>query len=211
LAALLSQYNLQEFPDVVKRFIQNKGTLEIKYSLSGPGQKFKYFWGKYADHFIPNPQFSYVIFFDSSFPEVGALIDLHSKEISFPFGLDRLGNIVWNREGQYVAYATFIGENISQQILVIKDIPTGKTLLRKDIGKYVADITWSPDSSAVALLTFTERISNSPFESIANAMGHPSPIRTLYLEVYDLSGNLLYHEQVNGEFQSAKGRLVWIP
>ena len=160
LRTRLSPYNLEELFDIVHQFDRTNGKLKKeKYFLTGPSKELKYFWGKYADHFIPNQQYSYVIYYDSSSPYVGALIDLNSKEITFPLGLDPLGKIAWNREGQYVAYATPKDRDKSQAILVIKDIPAGKTLLRKDIGKYVADITWSPDSSAVALLTFTDRIS----------------------------------------------------
>jgi hypothetical protein len=102
-------------------------------------------------------------------------------------------------------------KDTSQSFLVIKDIPNGQSLLRRKIGKYVSDITWSPDSSAVALLTFTDRISKWPDELLAAAAGHPYFINTFYLEIYDLSGNLLYKEKVNSEFKSSKGRLVWIP
>jgi hypothetical protein len=212
LAAIMSHYNLEELDNLVKQFIRTKGKLkENKYSLTGPGKKFKYFWGKYADHFIPNRQFSYVIYYDSSFPHIGALIDLNSKEISFPFGLDRLGNIAWNGNGHYVAYAAPKDRDISQSTLVIKENPTGKTLLRKELGKFVPDIAWSPDSSAVALLTDTQKVSKSLWEFVPAAVGHPHFMSTFYLDVYDLSGNLLYQEQVNGEFKSATGRLVWIP
>jgi hypothetical protein len=212
LGTILSQYNLEEFYDIVQQYDKTNDKLEKdKYFLTGPSKKLRYSWEKYADFFNPNQQFSFFIYHYLSPNNIGALIDVNSKEISFPFGLDPLNQIVWNREGQHVAYATPKNRNLSQAILVIKDIPTGKTLLRKDIGKYVSDITWSPDSSAVALLTFTDRISKWPGELLAAVAGHPYFIRTFYLEVYDLSGNLLYKEKVNGEFKSSEGRLVWIP
>jgi hypothetical protein len=227
LAAIMSQYDLQELDDLKNRFVLSKGELaKEKHILTGPGRKLKYFWGKYADHFNPNNQFSYVIY-HQSYASVGALLDLKTNEISFPFGLDDIENTVWNKAGRYVAYSapnTVIvwdktGRYVLSKknkddrypsILVIKDISTGKTLLRKDIGKYVADITWAPDSSAVALLTYTSRMSLSPGELLAAASGHPYFIKTFDVEVYDLLGNLICNEKVKGNFKSSKGRLVWI-
>jgi hypothetical protein len=212
LSAILSPYNLEELYDIVGQFERTHGkTKRDKYFLTGPSKKLRYFWEKYADFFNPNQQFSYVIYHYPSSFHIGALIDVNSKEVSFPFGLDPLNQIVWNREGQYVAYSTPKDRDKSQAILVIKDVPGGKTLLRKDIGKYVSDITWSPDSSAVALLTFTERISKSPWNLLAAVAGHANFIRTFYLEIYDLSGNLSYKDKINGKFESSEGHLVWIP
>jgi hypothetical protein len=227
LAAIMSQYDWERLDDIRNGFVRHKGKLAKEgYFLTGPGKKFKYFWGKYADHFIPNKQFSYVIYHES-YPSVGALLNLNTKEISFPFGIADLENVVWNEDGRYVAYSApntvtlwdekgryVVSKKIKDDrypsILLIKDISTGRTLLTKDIEKYVYDITWSPDSSTVALLTYTSRMSLSPGELLAAAAGHPYFIKTFYLEVYDLSGNLIYNAQVNGDFKSSEGRLVWI-
>jgi dipeptidyl aminopeptidase/acylaminoacyl peptidase len=122
---------------------------------------------------------------------------------------------VWNNEGQYLAYSTPDNGDESQSILVLKHIGKGNTLLRKDIGKYVSDINWSPDSSRVALLTYTARIGLLPWELLLLAAGHPSFNSTFYLEVYDLSGNLIFNKKIDGNFKTSsrhsKGRLVWIP
>lgn len=227
LTAIMSQYDLERLDDIRNGFVRHKGTLEKdRYFLTGPGKKSKYFWGKYADHFIPNKQFSYAIYY-KPWPTAGTLLNLNTNEISFPFGIADLENVVWNEDGRHVAYsapntvtlwdekgryvvAKKIKDDRYPSILLIKDISTGRTLLTKDIEKYVYDITWSPDSSAVALLTYTSRMSRSPGELLAAAAGHPYFIKTFYLEVYDLSGNLKYNAQVNGEFKSSKGRLVWI-
>ena len=233
LAAIMSQYDLQNLDDIRKRFVLSKGNLgKERYILTGPGRKFKYFWGKYADHFKPNKQFSYVIYYEP-YPSTGVLLDLKTNQISFPFGTDRVENIVWHEEGRYVAYSApnivdvwdregrvILSTKQNEQdsslsILFIKDISTGKTLLRKGIAKYVDDITWSPDSSAVALLTFTDKISKSPGDLIPALAGHPYFIKTFYLEIYDLSGNLLYNRKIEGTYRvyrgHDRGRLVWIP
>jgi hypothetical protein len=227
LAAIMSQYDLQRLEDIRERFVLSKGKLEKeRYILTGPGKKFKHFWGKYADHYKPNKQLSYVIYY-KPWPAVGALLDLNTQEVSFPFDLDDIENPVWNKDGRYVAYSAPNTVNVWDKkgryveskknrddrypsILVIEDISTGKTLLRQNLEKYVADITWAPDSSAVALLTYTERISLSPGELLAAATGHPYPIRSFFLEVYDLSGKLIYNEKINSELKSSKGRLVWV-
>ena len=79
LAAIMSQYDLQELDNIKKRFVLSKGKLEKEiYILTGPGKKFKYFWGKYADHFKPNKQFSYVIYHES-YASIGVLIDLNTN------------------------------------------------------------------------------------------------------------------------------------
>ncbi len=211
LAVILSQYDLERLGKLRSRLIVTKGKLEEKkYFLTGPGKDYKGL-GRFAqDYFLPNRQFSYLIYYVKAFASVGVLIDLNTKEISFPFGLDHLKHVTWNREGQYVAYSIDETDS-SESVLVIKDISKQKTLLRKNLGNYVSDITWSPDSSSVALLTYTSRRSLSPRDLLAAAAGHHIFFKTFYLKVYDLSGNLIYSQKINGEFKFSEGRLVWIP
>jgi hypothetical protein len=208
LSTILSQYNLEELERLRLQFRRNKGNLEqTKHFLTGPGKKFSHF-DSYAYSFLPNKQFSYAIYYWDRYHIISPLVNLQTKEISFPFGLDELEHIVWNNNGQSVAYSTPRDQGVS---LVIHDISQDKTLLRKGMEKYISDITWSPDSSAVALLTYTERTSTSPGDILAGCVGHPYPIRTFYLEIYDLSGNLITNEKINGELKSSEGRLVWTP
>jgi WD40 repeat protein len=211
LAAILSQYDLERLDELRGRFIETKGHLDKKkYILTGPGKDYKGL-GRFAqDYFLPNRQFSYLIYYVSGFPYKGILIDLNTKEISFPFGLDELTLVTWNKEGQYVAYSNDERDS-SESVLVIKDISKQKTLLRKNLGNYISNMTWSPDSSSVALLTYTSRLSLSPWDLLAAACGHRIFFKTFYLKVYDLSGNLIYSQKINGEFKFSRGRLVWIP
>ncbi len=217
LAAIMSQYNLQELFDIVRQFSRTEFKLKKdRYLLTGPGRKLPYFWGKYADHFIPNKQFSYVVYYDRSYPDFGALIDLNTKEIKLnPLALERLENPVWNEKGRYLAYSTPNHDDRSQSILVIRDIDSDRNLLKKSVGNYVADIAWSSDSNYVALLTYTGRYGLSPVDLIALIIGHPTFVSTFYVEVYDLSGNLIYYKNLKGNFKEfkghSKGRLVWIP
>jgi hypothetical protein len=197
LEALLSPYDLEALDNLRARFVRNHGKLENdKHFLTGPGKKYQYFT-RYAHSFLPNRQFSYAIYYLLRSHRVCPLINLTTKEISFPFGRNQLGDIVWNTGGQSVAYSTRRDQGNS---LLIHDISENKILLRKSIDKYISDITWSPDSSALALLTYTERTSTSPGDILACCAGHPYPIRTFYLEVYNLSGNLLYDETVVKRF-----------
>jgi hypothetical protein len=216
LTEILSQYDLERLDNLRSRFIKNKGELGgEKYLLAGPGKWDEAFRRSPQKYFLPNRQFSYVVFFRSFFASVGVLIDLNTKEISFPFGLDELENVVWDKEGQWIAYSTPDKGDSSQSILVIKDIGNKKTLLRKNLGKYVADITWSPDSSMLTLLTYTGRIGLLPWELLALYAGHPFFNSTFYLEVYDLSGKPIYNKRLEGNYKKfsghSKGRLVWIP
>ena len=214
LALILSKYDLERLDNLRLRFNNQDSLNPEKFFLTGPGKKFEFFTGKYTGYFLPNRQFSHVVF-HRSFAATGAMIDLNSKEILFPFGLDPIKTIVWNNEGQDLAYSTPDKGDESQSILVLKHIDQGNTLLRKNIGKYVSDITWSPDSSCVALLTYTARIGLLPWELLLLAAGHPSFNSTFYLEVYDLSGNLIFNKKIDGNFKTSsrhcKGRLVWVP
>jgi hypothetical protein len=211
LAVVLAQYDLEKLDELRSRFIRTKGNLDkIKYFLTGPGKDYKELRRFAHLFFLPNRQFSYLIYYASGFPSKGVLIDLNTKEISFPFGLDHLSHVTWNKEGQYVAYSIDETDS-SESVLMIKDISKQKTLLRKNLGNYVSDIAWSPDSSSVALLTYTSRRSLSPWDLLAAAAGHHIFYNTFYLKVFDLSGNLIYSQKINGEFKFSRGRLVWIP
>jgi hypothetical protein len=211
LAAVLAQYDLEKLDKLRSRFIRTKANLEgKKYFLTGPGKDYKDL-RRFANlFFLPNRQFSYLIYFVKSFSSVGVLINLNTKEISFPFGLDYLKHVTWNKEAQYVAYSIDEADSL-ESVLLIKDISKQKTLLRQNLRNYVSDITWSPDSSSVALLTYTSRRSLSPRDLLAAAAGHHIFFKTFYLKVYDLSGNLIYSQKINGEFKFSEGRLVWIP
>jgi WD40 repeat protein len=131
-------------------------------------------------------------------------LNLRTNEVSFPFGLDDIENVVWKEDGRYVAYSApntidvwdktgrYIMEKKRKDdrylsILMIKNISTDKMLLKKDIPRDVDDITWSPDFSAVALLTYTDKISKSWGDLIPAFVGHPYFIKTFYLEVYMIS------------------------
>ena len=214
LAAILSKYDLERLDNLRLRLKKHDFLNTEKFILTGPGKKFEFFTGKYIRYFLPNRQFSHVVF-HHSFAATGAIIDLNSKEISFQFGLDRIKTVGWNNAGQYLAYSTPDKRDESQSILVIQDIGNDRNLLRKSIGKYVSDIAWSPDSKYVALLAYTGRIGLLPWDLLALMSGHPSYVSWFYLEVYDLSGNSILYKKVNGSFKEfsghSRGRLVWIP
>ena len=217
LAKILSQYNLEELFNIVRQFHRTKRNLKKdRYLLTGPGKKLPYFWGKYADYFLPNKQFSYAIYPGRSSDDFGALLNLTTKEISLnPFGLAPLENPVWNAKGQYLAYSTPINDDRAKSMLVIQDIDTDRNVLRKRIGKYITDIAWSPDSKYVALLSYTGRIGLLPWDLLVLLIGHPTYVSWFNLEIYDLSGNLILYQKVNGSFKEysghSRGRLVWIP
>jgi hypothetical protein len=216
LVKILSQYDMEKLYYLRDRFIRDNANIDgERYYLEGPGKEHNRMLRFAVDNFLNNTQFSYVVYFHRSFASVGALIDINSKEITFPFGLDELERVVWNKEGRYIAYSTPKKGDSSQSILVIKDITVNRTLLRKKIGKYVSDIAWSPDSSHVALLTYTGGIGLLPWEILFLAAGHPNFNSTFYLEIYDLSGNPLYNEKITGNYKKcsghSKGRLVWLP
>jgi hypothetical protein len=214
LAVIFSKYDLERL-DKLRLKLKPHDSLDTeKFILTGPGKKIEFFAGKYTKYFLPNRQFSHVVF-HYSFGATGAMIDLNSKEVSFPFGLDRIKTVVWNNSGQYLAYSMSDKRDESQSILVIRDIGNNRNLFKKSIGKYVSDLAWSPDSKYVALLAYTGRIGLLPWDLLALMAGHPSFVSWFYLEVYDLSGNLIDDKKVNGSFKEysghSQGRLVWMP
>ena len=216
IEAFFSQYNLEELEQLRSKFIQSKGKMEDKnYYLIGPGKRakhwedmelYKYYIRK---HFIPNRQFSHIIYYDYSF--ASALINLTTEQISFPFGIDGLRNVVWSKNGHAVAYSLQDEKDRAQSVLVIKDILHNKTVLRKKINKYPDDITWSPDSSYLAVLTRTARMGLWPWEILFAVAGHPVYYMTFYVEVYDLSGDLVYESKIISGFKNGGGKIVWYP
>lgn len=210
LAAILSQYDLEKFEELRSRYIQNKGNLEGEgFFLIGPGKKLKYFSGQYADRFIPNRQFSHVIYYIHPF--ASALIDLTTKEISFPFGIEGLRYVVWSNNSQSVAYSVRDDKNPRQETLVVWNLNTNMTIFRKKLffDRYTQDITWSPDLSYVALLTSTGRTGLLPWELLFAIAGHPVVYNRFYLEVYDLSGSLVYESEITSGVKNGSGRIVW--
>jgi len=214
LAVILSKYDLARLDNLRLKLKPHDSLDTEKFILTGPGKKFEFFTGKYINYFLPNRQFSHVVF-HYSFGATGAMIDLNSKEVSFPFGLDRIKTVGWNNTGQYLAYSMPDKGDESQSILVIRDIGNNRSLFRKSMGKYVSDLAWSPDSKYVALLAYTGRIGVWPWDLLALMAGHPSFVSCFYLEVYDLSGNLILYKKLNDSFKEfsghSRGRLVWIP
>jgi hypothetical protein len=216
IEAFFSQYNLEEFEQLRSKFIQSKGKMESNnYYLIGPGKRPKHWEDmdlyKYyiREHFIPNRQFSHIIYYDHSF--AGVLIDLTMKQISFPFGIDGIRNAVWSKNGQAVAYSIQDEKDSAQSVLVIKDIFQNKTVLRKNLNKYPDDITWSPDSSYLAVLTRTARMGLWPWEVLFAVAGHPVYYMTFYLEIYDLTGNLVYESKIISGLKNGGGQIVWHP
>ena len=87
--------------------------------------------------------------------------------------------------------------------------------VQKEYRQICSDIAWSPDSSSVALLSYTGEIDLWPWGIMALWAGHPFFDSTFYLEIYDLSGKLIYNATVPGWYKMAsghtRGRLVWLP
>ena len=212
LEAIMSQYDLEKLYNLRHAFVRSRGNFgSERHFLTGPGKKSKHFWGQYSDFFIPNRQFSHIIYYPHFAVEgEGLLIDLNSKEISFPFGLDNLERVVWNKEGQYIAYSVRNSYRLFQRTLVVRDIK-GRVVLKKNIRKNVCDITWAPEANYVALLTAETRIGLSPSEILFALSGHPYTYRTYYLEIYDMAGNTLYTGKVKSNFKNSSGHIVWPP
>jgi hypothetical protein len=225
LAAFFSPYDLEKLQDLQIRFFRH--TLfgeeqEFKTEniyLTGPGRKPKYFVN-YTYDFYPNKQFSHVICRYSS----SVLIHLETKRVTFPFGIDDVQHIDWSSNGQLVAYSYqgynakyMLGDRPQSEIrdrdkatLVILDTLNEKTLLKKNLGgKYIADLTWSPDSSHIGVISFKARLGIWPWELLFAMAGHPVYHNTFSLEIYDTKGNSVEIKELEGSYIWGSARIVW--
>lgn len=225
LAGFFSQYDLEKLRNIQTRFFRHilfgeeqEFKIENIY-LTGPGRKPKYFIN-YTYDFYPNKQFSHVIYRYSS----SVLIHLETKRVTFPFGIDDVQHIDWSSNGQLVTYSFqgyeakyMLGDRPQSEIrdrdqatLVIVDILKEKTLLRKNLGrKYIADVTWSPDSSHIGVISFKARLGVLPWELLLAIAGHPVYHNTFCVEIYDTKGNAVEIKELEGSYKWGSARIVW--
>jgi hypothetical protein len=224
-AVFFSPYDLQRLQDIQARFFRHslfgeepEITTRNLY-LAGPGRKPKYFIN-FTYHFFPNRQFTHVVHGNSS----GALINAETKGITFPFGIDTLEHNDWSSTGQFFAYSFqgykskyILGDRPAWEIkdrdqatLVIVDVSTEKTLLRKNLGeRYIVDLAWSSDSSHIGVIIVTPRLGVWPWELLAAMAGHPIYHNTYRIEVYDLKGNMVESKDFEGSYKLGSARIVW--
>jgi hypothetical protein len=99
---------------------------------------------------------------------------------------------------------------------VIIDTRTGKRLATIKIYDenedryYIDSLAWSPDSKWIAVLKHSSRTGYGPIDLIALMAGHGVPYMTYYLDVIDLSGNLVAHTKLTSEVKGSWGWLVWM-
>lgn len=226
LAAFFSRYDLEKLQNIQTRFFRNilfSEKQEFKTEniyLTGPGRKPKYFIN-YTYDFYPNKQFSHVIYhsFSSS-----VLINLETKRVTFPFGIDDTQHIDWSSNGQFVAYSfqgykskymlgdrpQFKIRDGDQATLVILDVFSEKALLKKNLGvKYIADIAWSPDYSHIGIISFKSRFGVSPWELLLAVAGHPVYHNSFCVEIYDTKGNMVEIKALEGSYIWGSARIVW--
>jgi hypothetical protein len=207
LAGILSQLDLQRAHDLLSDFVHRGGKLErSSYVLTGPGRKPKYMTGAYADNFYPNRQLTYAVY--RTFAGA-SLLNLSMNEMSFPFGTDDVKTLMWNDDGTQVAYISI--DRKDRAALVVRDIAGDRTILRMALEKYPYDVTWSPDSSYIAVLTSTRFLGVWPWELLAAAAGHPYFHITFYLQIYDTAGNKVVDQRVKGGLKNGSGSMVWMP
>lgn len=167
------------------------------------------------ENFIPNRQLTYAVFNPHPYhytppTDDGLLIDLRTKEISYPFCGDRLGNFEWSPDGRYIAYACEDSKRTSNRVLVVKDVTNkNKTIFRRDIGRYIDDIAWEPEGQYIAVLNMSGRWGLMPWELLSLIAGHPVSYNTLYLEIFNLEGEQRSSYEIVRNEKYAWGRIVW--
>jgi hypothetical protein len=208
LKDILSGMDLQRADDLLSDFVIHKGkTEQPSYVLNRTGPQAESTWKKYGDEYYPNRQLTYAVYYTYSF--AGALVDLTTDELSFPFGTDGMRNVGWSGDGAKVAYLTL--DDKDRAAAVIQDIAGGGKPLRIPLKKYPYDITWSPDSSYIAVLTSTRWLGLWPWELLSAVAGHPVFHITFYLEIYDTAGHRVFDRRVKGGLKNGSGSMVWLP
>jgi hypothetical protein len=226
LAAFFSPYDLEKLQNIQRRYFRHNlfgEEQEFKTEniyLTGPGRRPKYFVD-YTYDFYPNRQFSRVIYRALS---SSVLINLETKRVTFPFGIDDIQHIDWNSTGQFVAYSFqgykskyMLGGRPEWEIkdreratLVILDIVNDKALLKNNLGrKYIADLTWSNDLSHIGVITFKPRLGVWPWELLGAMAGHPVYHNSFSIEVYDTKGNTVEIRELEGSYKLGSARIVW--
>lgn len=141
------------------------------------------------------------------------LIDLRNMEVSTAFCNDDIDDIVWDKTGQYVAYASSGSETRSTKfILMVIDVTSStlKFIKATDTDRTIEDIAWIPSSEYIAILSSTSRWGLWPWELLLAFSGHPVPHDTFYLSIYDIKGNELLTKEIISNVAYGWGTLVWV-
>ena len=117
----------------------------------------------------------------------------------------------WDKCGQRIAYSAPRDEVGSRSILLIKDISKEATLLRLDLEpKSIIDVAWAPDGHYIAVLSVKASLSYNPIKLLFTLGGHPIGYRTYFVEIYDMTGTLVYRSNDDeiGTFDTGGVRIL---
>jgi hypothetical protein len=128
-------------------------------------------------------------------------------------GYEYRGPYLTSPDKRYIAASVAVGpSDPAPWGLVIIDIKTRSALAQVSVYKnryYLDGLAWSPDSKLIAVLKHSSRTGYGPADLIALMSGHGVPYMTYYLDVIDLSGNLVAHTKLSSEVRASWGWVVW--
>jgi hypothetical protein len=112
--------------------------------------------------------------------------------------------------GSYVAFLRDIDSDDGKKSLLVYELSTRKEIATITTRNRIEAVAWSSDSKYIAVLTETSRACMLPFELLLAFVGHPIPVTTFYLNVYDLSGRaILTDKLIVKNVKGGSGSLFW--
>ena len=100
---------------------------------------------------------------------------------------------------------------LSKRFAII-DLKTRKLLRVIDTGYYVRSLAWSPTGKYFAVLSSKDVTSQKwkgPVDWIAKFLGHPRQYYTLYVDIYNINGEMVCRKLLIEKLLQGRGYLDW--
>jgi hypothetical protein len=101
----------------------------------------------------------------------------------------------------------------SSTALAVFSAETNKLVLltEGDSARYIAALAWSPDLTLIAMLRVTFSSGKMPWDILSAMGGHPVTYSTYYLEIVNLTGEVIASSKLSSELRMSTDELVWLP
>lgn len=143
----------------------------------------------------------------------GSLINLSARELITPICSEKARVAEWSPDGRYIAYAVSEDSNLradSWRRLVVFSTAAQQIVVDRVFASVVDDITWSPSSQFIALLSWDSEVSVNPLNWLNILSGHGKYYREFNLEIFDIGGDVReeYRQFVTG-VANGRGQIKW--
>jgi WD40 repeat protein len=140
----------------------------------------------------------------------GAIIDIHNKQVIFPFCGNIVRDIVWSPNGRYIAYSIGDVNEFSGRILVLYGVDEKRVILKRDAGEYISSMTWDPTSKYVALLSKKTRyFSLKPSDILGLISGHPTEYGKFSLRIFNFQDEVKLIEHFVTKVKNGDSDILW--